>query len=105
MMMKDALAKSINSIAVKVSLDVGREKVMANMVKFGITHLKKTCSLALGDQGMTPLEHVGNWTVFAAAALSLIPMASRRSEPCRAAMSSTITSATSLRASSSSIPR
>lgn len=69
MMMKDALAKSINSIAVKVSLDVGREKVMANMVKLGITHLKKTCSLALGDQGMTPLEHVNNYAVFASGGL------------------------------------
>ena len=60
MMLKDALAKSINTIAVKVSLDVGREKVMANMVKLGVTHLKKTCSVALGDQGMTPLEHTAN---------------------------------------------
>ena len=65
MMLKDALAKSINTIAVKVSLDVGREKVMANMVKLGVTHLKKTCSVALGDQGMTPLEHTNNYAVFA----------------------------------------
>lgn len=65
MMLKDALAKSINTIAVKVSLDVGREKVMANMVKLGVTHLKKTCSVALGDQGMTPLEHTANYAVFA----------------------------------------
>jgi len=69
MMLKDALAKSINTIAVKVSLDVGREKVMANMAKLGITHLKKTCSLALGDQGMTPLEHTGNFAVFASGGL------------------------------------
>ena len=27
------------------------------MNKLGITRLKKTCSLALGDQGLTPLEH------------------------------------------------
>jgi penicillin-binding protein 1A len=65
MMLKDALAKSINTIAVKVSLDVGREKVMANIVKLGVTHLTKTCSLALGDQGMTPLEHTRNYAVFA----------------------------------------
>ena len=31
------------------------------MAKLGITHLKKTCSVALGDQGMTPLEHTGNY--------------------------------------------
>jgi penicillin-binding protein 1A len=73
MMLKDALAKSINSIAVKVSLKVGREKVMANMVKLGTTHLKKTCSLALGDQGMTPLEHVGNYAVFASGGLETHP--------------------------------
>jgi penicillin-binding protein 1A len=69
MMLKDALAKSINTIAVKVSLDVGREKVMANMVKLGVTHLKKTCSVALGDQGMTPLEHTTNYAVFASGGL------------------------------------
>jgi penicillin-binding protein 1A len=69
MMLKDALAKSINTIAVKVSLDVGREKVMANMLKLGVTHLKKTCSVALGDQGMTPLEHTTNYAVFASGGL------------------------------------
>ena len=62
-------------IAVKVSLDVGREKVLANMVKLGITHLKKTCSLALGDQGMTPLEHAGDYAVFAVGGLEAHPYA------------------------------
>jgi penicillin-binding protein 1A len=65
MMMKEALAHSINTIAVKVSLDVGREKVLATLAKLGITRLKKTCSLALGDQGLTPLEHTDNYAVFA----------------------------------------
>jgi penicillin-binding protein 1A len=65
MMLKDALAHSINTIAVKVSLDVGREKVLETMNKLGITRLKKTCSLALGDQGLTPLEHTTNYAVFA----------------------------------------
>jgi penicillin-binding protein 1A len=71
MMMKDALAKSINTIAVKVSLAVGREKLMANMTKLGITHLKKTCSVALGDQGMTPLEHTTNYAVFASGGMEV----------------------------------
>jgi penicillin-binding protein 1A len=69
MTMKDALAHSINTIAVKVSLDVGREKVMATLAKLGITRLKKTCSLALGDQGLTPLEHTENYAVFASGGL------------------------------------
>lgn len=71
MMLKDALAHSINTIAVKVSLDVGRDKVLATMNKLGITRLKKTCSLALGDQGLTPLEHVTNYAVFAAGGLEV----------------------------------
>ena len=71
MMLKDALAHSINTIAVKVFLDVGREKVMANMAKLGITHLKKTCSLALGDQGLTPLEHTTNYAVFSSGGMEV----------------------------------
>jgi penicillin-binding protein 1A len=73
MMMKDALAKSINTIAVKTSLQVGREKVMATIQKLGITRLKKTCSLALGDQGMTPLEQTANYAVFASGGLETRP--------------------------------
>jgi penicillin-binding protein 1A len=71
MALHDALAHSINTIAVKVSLDVGREKVLATMNKLGITRLKKTCSLALGDQGLTPLEHVTNYAVFASGGLEV----------------------------------
>ncbi|HET9574583.1 MAG TPA: PBP1A family penicillin-binding protein [Methyloceanibacter sp.] len=71
MALHDALAHSINTIAVKVSLDVGREKVLATMAKLGITRLKKTCSLALGDQGLTPLEHVTNYAVFASGGLEV----------------------------------
>ena len=71
MMLKDALAHSINTIAVKVSLAVGREKVIATMNKLGITRLKKTCSLALGDQGLTPLEHTQNYAVFRSGGMSV----------------------------------
>jgi penicillin-binding protein 1A len=75
MTLRTALAKSINTIAVKLSLQVGREKVLANLEKIGIKHLKKTCSLALGDNGMTPLEHVGGYAVFAAGGLEVRPYA------------------------------
>ncbi|MGE5260363.1 MAG: transglycosylase domain-containing protein, partial [Actinomycetota bacterium] len=71
MALHDALAHSINTIAVKVSLDVGRDKVLETMKKLGITRLKKTCSLALGDQGLTPLEHVTNYAVFASGGLEV----------------------------------
>ncbi|MGE3528988.1 MAG: transglycosylase domain-containing protein, partial [Methyloceanibacter sp.] len=75
MTLRTALAKSINTIAVKLSLQAGREKVLANLEKMGIKHLKKTCSLALGDNGMTPLEHVGGYAVFAAGGLEVRPYA------------------------------
>jgi penicillin-binding protein 1A len=71
MALHDALAHSINTIAVKVSLDVGRDKVLETMRKLGITRLKKTCSLALGDQGLTPLEHTENYAVFASGGLEV----------------------------------
>lgn len=75
MNLRTALAKSINTIAVKLSLQVGREKVLADLAKMGIKHLKKTCSLALGDNGMTPLEHTGGYAVFAAGGLEVRPYA------------------------------
>ncbi|MGB6428634.1 MAG: penicillin-binding transpeptidase domain-containing protein, partial [Methyloceanibacter sp.] len=75
MMLKDALAKSVTTIAVTLSLAVGREKVLANLQKMGITYLKKTCSMALGDTGMTPLDHTGGYAVFAAGGLEVHPYA------------------------------
>ncbi len=75
MSLRTAMAKSINTIAVKLSLQVGREKVLADLSKMGIKHLKKTCSLALGDNGMTPLEHTGGYAVFAAGGLEVRPYA------------------------------
>ena len=75
MTVRIALAKSINTVAVKLSLQAGREKVLANLEKMGIKHLKKTCSLALGDNGMTPLEHTGGYAVFAAGGVEVRPYA------------------------------
>ena len=75
MTVRTALAKSINTVAVKLSLQAGRENVLADLEKMGIRHLKKTCSLALGDNGMTPLEHVGGYAVFAAGGLEVRPYA------------------------------
>ncbi|MEG6510109.1 PBP1A family penicillin-binding protein [Methyloligella sp. 2.7D] len=73
MTLRSALARSINTVAVKVSLDVGRDVVLDNMKKMGITHLKKTCSMALGDTGMTPLQHTGGYAVFASGGLDVKP--------------------------------
>lgn len=60
-----ALAKSLNTVAVQLSLAVGREKVIELTQRLGITGIRKSCSMALGDYGITPLEHVGGMASFA----------------------------------------
>jgi penicillin-binding protein 1A len=73
MTLRTALAKSINTVAVKLSLEVDRETVLDAMRKIGITHLRKTCSMALGDTGMTPLQHTGGYAVFASGGKDVKP--------------------------------
>mgnify|MGYP002624284036 FL=1 len=73
--MKHALMRSLNTVAVRLSLDVGREKVLANVHKLGFTHIKKTCSMALGDTGLTLVAHTGGYAVFANGGMSVNPYA------------------------------
>ncbi|MFQ5625270.1 MAG: transglycosylase domain-containing protein [Methyloligellaceae bacterium] len=75
MPMKFALMRSLNTVAVRLSLSVGREKVLANVHKIGHTHVKKTCSMALGDTGLTLLGHTGGYAVFASGGMSVKPYA------------------------------
>lgn len=68
MTLTKALAWSINSTPVQLSLDPrygGREKLLELLGKLGLDDLKPTCSLALGDQGVTPLSQVSAYAVFA----------------------------------------
>jgi penicillin-binding protein 1A len=60
-----ALAKSLNTTAAELSFAVGREKVIEMTQRLGVTGIKKTCSMALGDTGITPLEHAGGIAAFA----------------------------------------
>jgi len=48
-----------------LSFAVGREKVIEMTQRLGVTGIKKTCSMALGDTGITPLEHAGGIAAFA----------------------------------------
>lgn len=75
MTLYEALAKSVNTIAVKLSLDVGRQKVLATAQKVGLSTTRVTCSMALGDTGITPLEHTGGFAVFANGGKSAKPYA------------------------------
>ena len=60
-----ALAKSLNTIAAELSFAVGRDKVIEMTRRVGITGIRKTCSMALGDYGISPLEHAGGIGTFA----------------------------------------
>jgi penicillin-binding protein 1A len=65
MTLTTALALSINTIAVKLSFDYGREKVLATLKRLGLDHIKKSCSMALGDQGLTVLDHTSGYATLA----------------------------------------
>ena len=60
-----ALAKSLNTVAAELSFAVGREKVIEMTRRLGIKGIRKSCSMALGDYGITPLEHTGGLATFA----------------------------------------
>jgi penicillin-binding protein 1A len=75
MPMAHALMRSLNTVAVGLSLDVGRDKVVETAHKVGLTHIQKTCSIALGDQGTTPLVHTGGYAVLANGGMSVTPYA------------------------------
>ena len=79
--------------------------MLANLAKMGINHLKKTCSLALGDNGMTPLEHTGGYAVFAAGGLEVRPYAIEEIRTLSGGESSTTTIAMNRPASRSSTAR
>lgn len=70
-----ALAKSLNTVASELSFAVGREKVIEMTQRLGITGIRKSCSMALGDYGITPLEHVGAAATFANGGKSARPYA------------------------------
>ncbi len=66
MTLTQALAKSVNTIAVKLSFNYGREKVLDTLQRLGLGHIKKSCSMALGDQGVTVLDHTSGYATLAA---------------------------------------
>lgn len=61
----DAMARSLNTVAVFLSLNVGRTKVVEMTRRLGIKGIIPSCSMALGDTGITPLEHTAAMATFA----------------------------------------
>jgi len=60
-----ALAKSLNTVAVALGEDIGRENIVATAEQFGLKNLKPYRSLALGAQDQTPLDVAESYLPFA----------------------------------------
>ena len=70
-----ALAKSINTVAVRVLDVVTRRKVNDTLARLNVTQQVESCTMALGDGGLTLLEHVGGYTTFINGGKSVHPYA------------------------------
>ena len=73
--MNDALRRSLNTTAVAMSLRIGRKKVIELTKRLGIKGIRASCSMALGDRGITPISHVGAYASFANGGLRAEPYA------------------------------
>lgn len=60
-----AFARSLNTVAVDLSLRYDRDNVVALTQRLGVQGVRKTCSMALGDGGVTPLQHTSAFATFA----------------------------------------
>jgi penicillin-binding protein 1A len=67
--LRDAFKVSLNTTAVDLSLNrlgpTSRDKVIEMTERLGVRGVKKSCSMALGDTGISPIEHTGAYAVFA----------------------------------------
>jgi penicillin-binding protein 1A len=73
-LLRHALAKSINTVAIRVTYDMKPENIVATAHKFGIvSELPKEMSLALGSGEVTPLEHVNGLATIAAGGIAMAP--------------------------------
>jgi penicillin-binding protein 1A len=61
----DAFKVSLNTTAADLSFKVGREKVLEMTRRLGVAGVRRTCSMALGDTGITLLEHTAAYATFA----------------------------------------
>lgn len=72
--LREAVARSINTVAVRVSEDVGRDRVVQTARRLGITSpLKPHPSIALGAGEVTPLELTAAYAVFANGGFAVSP--------------------------------
>ncbi len=77
--LRHALAKSINTVAIKVTHDITPDRVAATAKTMGVeSPLPKELSLALGSGEVTPLELTNAFTTFAAGGKLAAPQVLRR---------------------------
>jgi len=70
----NALANSLNTVSVRLTLEVGPQAVATTARRLGIaSKLEPNASLALGTSEVTPLELVGAYAPFANGGISVIP--------------------------------
>ncbi len=72
--LRDSLALSLNTIAVKLNMEVGPKAVVQTAQRLGISSpLQANGSLALGTSEVTPLELVSAYAAFANGGIGVIP--------------------------------
>ncbi len=72
--LRDALALSLNTIAVKLNVEVGPKAVVQTAQRLGITSpLQAVPALALGTSEVTPLEMVSAYSTFANGGMGVVP--------------------------------
>ncbi|MGF3022941.1 transglycosylase domain-containing protein [Methylobacterium aquaticum] len=72
--LRDALAHSLNTVAVRLGQEVGPKAVVQTAQRLGITSpLQANASIALGTSEVTPLELVGAYATFANGGMGVIP--------------------------------
>jgi penicillin-binding protein 1A len=73
-LLRHALKKSINTVAIRITYDMKPDAVAAMAHKVGIvSELPKEMSLALGSGEVTPLEHVNAIATIAAGGIAMAP--------------------------------
>jgi penicillin-binding protein 1A len=72
--LRDALALSLNTVAVRLGMEVGPKAVVQTAQRLGIASpLQANASIALGTSEVTPLELVGAYAAFANGGRGVIP--------------------------------
>ncbi|HKG82662.1 MAG TPA: PBP1A family penicillin-binding protein [Beijerinckiaceae bacterium] len=72
--LRDALALSLNTVAVRLGMEVGPKAVVQTAQRLGISSpLQANASIALGTSEVTPLELVGAYAAFANGGRGVIP--------------------------------